>query len=175
MKRLAVLFIICFLPSSSFADVVPNNCLFSKYQSYAKAQEKWQHGSTALVKELKPQFAEVSELYMLDQLVLIEQRLIAVELLLANVPEKLETELKLNQWLDLSEEDHQMLAQHSKRYSLLLSKTKDAKIREPHPDGGALRIAMRNEIMMSSKFQVLLSSFNEEVKSIEKKVCDKVK
>ena len=113
-------------------------CIAEKYRLYAKAQSKWQMGFTDFVVKIAPQYKEVANLYVSDQLNGIERLAVAVDYLARNNLKKLRTERPLSSWLELSREDERAIASASSRYGELLRRSSEAKGRPPHPDGQAL-------------------------------------
>lgn len=170
-KRLFLLAALMAVIPSQAAQGKSAPCVAEKYRLYAKAQTKWQMELTDLVVKIAPQFKEVANLYLHDQLVFIELMAEAVDYLAKNNKKKLRTEKRLNSWLDLSREDKKILASANSRYREILLRYSEAKKRPPHPDGDALRKLMREKIVRSKEFSDLLNAFNRTVREIEARDC----
>ena len=173
MKTLFLILPISLFASVSIAAEV-NGCHLAKYAEYGKTQQQWQQDSTNLIQRHKPELGEVANIYMHDQLVLIEKNVLAVELLLSSTPEKLKTHEKMNRWLGLDREDEKALARQSKRFDELLIRASAARERAPHPDGDKLRSSMRTEIMLMPEFQDLLANFNKKVQEVGSTTCNEM-
>ncbi len=148
------------------------DCSLKKYFDYTKAKEGWQIGSTDIIKSHRPSFSEVTDIYMRDQMVLIEKNYLAVKLLFSLDPDLIKTDKRLSRWLSLSRNDESGLANKSKEFGDLISIYNKSRKREPHPDGDGLRSIMRTEIMGLPEFKKLLSEFNERVNVINSRVCN---
>jgi hypothetical protein len=155
--------------------IAAENCFTQKYAQYSDAKVRWQKASTALVIERKPELASVANLYMQDQLTLIAKRRLAVELVAKLSPGRLDTAFHLDSWLYLNDKVEQALARRDARYAELLRKEAEAKARPPHPDGNALRAAMRKEIMVLPEFKALLDKLKTETDDANSIVCQPAK
>ena len=149
-----------------------NNCMLEKYKIYTKAKEQWQIESTEIIKRHSPSLSEVAELYMRDQLVLIEKNYIAVKFLLSSEPSMVSSKKKLNQWLSLSRDEEQALAKKSEQFGGLHNIEHASQKRAPHPGGDKLRLIMRAKIMTLPEFQRLLTNFNSKIKEANNRKCD---
>ena len=168
MRNLLTILLLVF-PLSVLA--MDKNCLLSKYEGYAKAQINWQKDLTELIKLNHTELEEVADLYLNDQLLLIQKNMMAVTILLNLSPEKLESTKPVNQWLKLEKSDDHELAKKSVSYNQILQKNKASKNRAPHTDGDKLRKIMRTEIVSSKGFTVLYSKFTDKVNAINNIVC----
>lgn len=169
MKNLYLVLLCSLVFSTSIAE--PSNCFLEKYHAYSDSKKQWQQDITNLIERNHVELAEVARLYRNDQLVFIEQNLLAVELLLATKPEKINTQKPLNLWLALDADDEGFLASRNEKFRALLTVKNKNKKRAPHPDGDKLRSVMRTEIMQSIEFQNLLSEFNKKTKEIDNRIC----
>ena len=115
--------------TSPLAD--DQSCLLLKYQRYAEAQTSWQTSLTKLIKNTDPKLSDVAELYLNDQLILIQKNLIAVTLLLAESSDKLKIDKKVSRWLSLDNSDNITLASQNNEFKYILNKHKANKNRKP--------------------------------------------
>jgi hypothetical protein len=171
MKQLALLICALLTPAMTVAVGPPPECLTTKYSRYAKAQETWQREVTKLLVEVAPRYEEVAQLYLTDQLRAIEQAKRAVEFLARQEPDKLRTQMSLNNWLSLEETDRQRIAASDERYAELLALRTAARKRPPHPDGDGLREVMRSEVMPSDTYKELLQAYLRSVQAAENMQC----
>lgn len=104
-----------------------SDCIISKYNTYADAQEQWQTGLTELIAEVMPHYVDVARLYMTNQLNAIERRRLAVEYLANNEAEKLRTTMPPHNWLNLGVRDEERIAEFNRRYGELLGLAEEAK------------------------------------------------
>lgn len=157
-----------FMPAAAGASP---ECLINKYEQFAKAQETWQRELARLIVEVAPGYDDVAQVYLRDQLRRIEQAKIAVAVLAYQEPDKLRTQMSLNNWLNLTEADRQRIATTNERYAELIRLGKESRDRPPHPDGDGLREVMRSNIMASSKYQTLQEAFLRSAKAAEEHQC----
>ncbi|SCZ52275.1 hypothetical protein [Thiohalomonas denitrificans] len=173
MRRVTVLVYALLVPIVSFASETSSDCLARKYGNYALAKEKWQRAVTELIVGVAPEYKEVAEIYLRDQLRAIERAKIAVEFLAREELERLRIGMSLNNWLALDESLRQRVAANEQRYARLLELQKAALRRAPHPDGDGLRQLMRSEIAASDEYRALLKTFSKTVREIEDSQCQK--
>lgn len=171
MRNLLTVLLLVF-PLSALA--IDEKCLLSKYEKYAAAQINWQKDLTELITLNNTALKEVANLYLNDQLLLIQKSVMAVTMLLDLSPEKLESAKAVNQWLKLEESDDNELAKQSAAYNQVLEKYKANKNRAPHKNGDKLREIMRTEIVPSKDFKVLYSNFSDKVRVINNTVCSAI-
>jgi len=147
-------------------------CLSDKYGQYAAVQEQWQHDLTNLVLSAYPEYAEVANLFMTDQLRMIEMSRIELEFLALYEPEKLNCDAPLNQWLALNASSKEEIAKADNQFADLLQLAKQARERPPHPDGDALRKVMREKLINIPQFKALIEEFNASVARVESIACE---
>ncbi len=147
------------------------DCILEKYKEYSIARVQWQLDSTSIIKKHKPSLAEVADIYMHDQLLHIERSLLEVKLLLSTAPDKINTNNRINQWIDIDSQKKKELMEISGRYREILILEQKARNRTSHPDGDELRSIMRTKIMHLPEFHKLISNLNEKVDEIESRVC----
>jgi hypothetical protein len=165
-----IVFIVSFEPAS-IAKPQDTACVVDKYGQYAATQEQWQRDLTKLVLSVRPEYSEVANLYLVDQLHRIELWRIAVEFMAWHAPEKLNLDSPLNQWISLDSLSEEEIAKADKRYSDLLRLTKHAHERPSHPDGDALRKVMREEVIHMPTYKALAERFTASVAKIEGIAC----
>lgn len=171
MRKLSVLVYTVLMPVVAAAAAPSSECLTNKYSQYAKAQETWQRDLTKLIVSLVPQYEEVAAMYLTDQLRSIEQSKLAVEFLAREEPDRLRTQLSLNNWLNLNGADRQRIATSNERYAELLELRAASRKRPPHPDGDGLREVMRSKVMTSPDYNELLEVFSRSVQAAEGIQC----
>lgn len=150
---------------------IDKGCLLSKYEKYAEAQKKWQKGLTELTIDNAPELKEVANLYLGDQLLLIQKRFIAVTLLLDDSPEKLKTDQKVKFWLQLEASDENKLVEDNNAYNQIFTKNKINASRKPHKHNNKLRELIRTQIVPSKDFKALYSNFTAQIKAINNIMC----
>ena len=170
MNRIVLIILMSLFSGVSSATEL-YDCLLQKYLEYSKSKEEWQIKSTEIIKSHSPALSDVVDIYMRDQLTLIEINYIADKLLLSSNPALVKINGKLNNWLQLGHNDGQVLSAKSKKYDELLSQAKQNRKRESHPDGSELRNVMRSEIVNLPEFKRLLSEFTEKVNKLNNRVC----
>ncbi len=161
--------LITFLASPSAVEWA--DCVTKKYASYAETQIKFQKELTELIITVAPGYSEVANLYLQDQLNLIERQMIAVKHLARNSPDQLRVSRPLRSWLDLTQEDAARIALENVRYRELLQLSSEAKKRPPHPDGDALRSLVREKVSPSHESKELFSEFFRAVQVLEAQGC----
>ena len=171
MKILLLPVCMLLIPVMTAAAGLSPDCLTSKYGKYAQAQETWQRGLTRLIVEVAPRYKEVAHLYLADQLQAIEEAKLAVEFLTREEPARLRTDLSLNNWLDLTEDDQRRIAERNDRYAELLELRAASRNRPPHPDGDGLREVMRSKVMTSAPYQELLAAYTQSFDAAEAIQC----
>ena len=149
--------LITFLASPSAVEWA--DCVTKKYTSYSEARIKFQRELTELIITVAPECSEVANLYLKDQLNLIERGMIAVKHLARNRPDQLRVSRPFQGWLDLTQEDEARIALENVRYRELLQLSSEAKKRPPHPDGDALRSVVREKVSPSQESKELFSEF----------------
>ncbi len=169
-NTLVVMFVVCGWIGPVWGET-GKDCSLSKYQQYAKTQGQWHQDLTAYIARTQPDYTEVAKLMRDDQLHAIERKRLAVEYFLAHQPEKVQTERPLNQWLDLSSQDHERIAQANARYAALRRFLQGAKQRPPHPLGDELRHLMRHNLMKRQDFTSMFRSFLQKLHDIEALSC----
>ena len=172
MRKPALLIFLLVLSATNAIASPWAACTLDKYSRYAQAQEAWQRGLAQLIAAVAPRHAELSQLFLSDQLRKIEGDKLAVEHLANHVPAKLRTHMTLNNWLSLSDEDQSRIASQSSRYRELQRLEEVVRKRPPHPGGDELRQIMRSEIMKSPAYTELLQRFSQSVKDIERIQCE---
>ena len=163
MRKMAFILSMWLVSATNVTASQWSDCIADKYKRYAVAQAAWQTGLNRLILEVAPQYADVAQLYMTDQLRAIERARLAVEYLTEHDPTKLRTQLPLPNWLNLDEADVQRIANDNRRYAELLRLEKEAMARPPHPDGDDLRRFMRTEINALEGYRKLLDAFSRSV------------
>jgi hypothetical protein len=153
------------------AQPVDTDCALKQYEHYAAARERWQRSLTRLIVTTHPMYAEVAGQYMEEQLARIEMRRIAVRFVAERTPEALDTAAPLNQWIALDPSTEQRIAAGSERYAELLRRQERAGRRPPHPDGDALRAAMRDRIMPTPEYAALLARLTAAVEQAQRMPC----
>ena len=148
------------------------DCVTRKYASYAEAQIKFQKKLTELIITVAPEYSEVANLYLKDQLDVIERQMIAVKHLSRKRPDQLRVSRPLRSWLDLTQEDEAGIALANSRYKELLQLSSEAKKRPPHPDGDALRSLVREKVSPSPEYRELFSEFVRAVQALEDEECE---
>ena len=171
MRNLLTIVLLVF-PLSVLA--MDESCLLSKYERYAAAQKSWQKDLTELIILNNTELKEVADLYLNDQLLLIQKSVMAVAMLLDLSPEKLKSDQKVNRWLQLEGSDDNELAKQSVAYNQVLEKSKANKNRKPHKNGDKLREIVRTKIVPSKDFKVLYSNFSDKVRAINNTVCSAI-
>ena len=156
---------------ASHSTVEWSDCVIKSDASYAEARIKFQKKLTELIVTVAPEYSEVANLYLQDQLNFIERRVIAVKHLARSSPDQLNVSRPLRSWLDLTQEDEAQLALENSRYKELLQLSSKAKERPPHPDGDALRILVREKISPSQESRELFSDFFRAVQALETQEC----
>lgn len=162
------------LPASPTLEATEpsTDCIANKYDRYAQAQEDFQRGLTRLISETAPQYTDVAQVLMVDQLNRIERARLEVEYLSRHDPSRLRTDMPVNAWLSLDDSDRQPIASQNDRYAELLRLAAEASDRPPHPDGDGLRALMRDEIAKLVAYKELLAAFSGSVEEIEAIRCD---
>ncbi|MGD8307914.1 MAG: hypothetical protein PVG98_00635 [Chromatiales bacterium] len=170
---LALLTVLCGGVTSAVAgSSIDPDCAVEKYAGYAAAQARWQRDLTRLVVATCPQYTEVANRYMEDQLARIELRRIAVAFLARQRPATLDTTAPINQWLSLDPATEKEIAGGDERYAKLLQQQEQARARPPHPDGDALRTAMREKIMPKPAYRALAARLSAAVEQVEAIACE---
>lgn len=147
------------------------NCLLSKYKRYAAVQKIWQKDLTKLIILNNTELKEVADLYLNDQLLLIQKSEMAVSMLLDLSTKKLKLDKTVNRWLQLEGFDDHELAKQSAAYKQIIEKIKANKKRKPHKNGAKLREIMRTKIVPSNDFKVLYSNYSDKVRAINNTKC----
>jgi ABC-type sugar transport system ATPase subunit len=99
-------------------------------------------------------------------------RRIAVEVLIHSEPDKVHVDSNINQWLDLSKEDKQIIAKRNKRYAELLNLLDSAKTRPAHPDGDKVRALMRDKISGMDEYKNLIAKLLTVIDKINSSKCN---
>jgi hypothetical protein len=171
MRKFAFLLFILLATSTSIAGD-DSNCMLRKYRMYSQANVSMENELTQLIVQVAPRYSDVVNLYMNDQLRMVEESLLAVEYLATQEPTKLRKDKPLNYWLNLNEQDRQQIASQSKRYAELLRLREVARNRPPHPDGDGLRNLMRTEIVKRPEYVKLMEEFSRAVNEAESIKCE---
>lgn len=171
MRGLQLLLLLLVGTVAQAQNATVSDCIISKYNTYADAQEQWQTGLTELIAGVMPHYTDVARLYMTDQLNGIERRRLAVEYLVNNQPDKLRMTMPPNNWLNLGVRDEERIDDFNRRYGELLRLAKEAKKRAPHPDGDGLRTAIKDRIMKLPKYQELFDAFLQSTQAIKGIQC----
>lgn len=171
MRNLLIVLLLVF-PLSVLA--IDEKCLLSKYEKYIDAKVKWQKDLTYLITLHNTELKEVANLYLNDQLLLIQKSKMAVTILLNLSPDKLESSKPVSRWLKLDESVENEIANKSAEYNQILEKYNASKSRDPHKNGDKLREIMRSEIVPSKGFKVLYSNFSDKVRVINSTVCSAI-
>ena len=153
---------------------IDESCLLSKYEKYVLVQQNWQKDLTELATSNNPELKEVADLYLNNQLILIEKSLIAVTLLLDQSPEKLKTDQKVNRWVQLDTFEENELAKKNIAYDRISKASKVNRNREPHIYGDNLRDVMRTQVMPSKSYKLLYSSFSGQIDVINSIKCSAI-
>jgi len=159
--------LILFCSNASFG----NTCLLEKYEQYSSASIKWQNDLTILITSKAPNMQDVANLYRDDQLAYIVKDSLAVKLLLKDSPSKVNTNEKVNMWLQLDNYVQENLANKYATYNKLYSNVLANKHREKHPDGDRIRKIMKTQIIPTNEFKMLLANFMNSIDKINSIVC----
>jgi hypothetical protein len=166
------LFFILLTTISANTIAASQSCM-EKYGSYVDAKVLWQNESTALIVRQLPQHAELANYYRDIQLSSINLMNLAVKLSLQQFPDEIDTNAKLNQWMDFSPELEAKLSKKSTDYALALKNHKGLNNAHPNINDEEFREAFRGTVAQSNEFQNLLSDFNFKVTQIESTKCTK--
>lgn len=165
--------IFAILTAISVNTFAGNQSCMQKYTLYVDATISWQNQSTALIINTLPQYMDLANYYREVQLSAIKLRKLAVKLALKNFPDEINTDSKLNQWIDLSPDLEAKLSKNSTEYLLGLQKYNDLKNRPPNENGDQFRTAFKETLTQGQEFQALLSEFKSKVAKIEAIKCTK--
>lgn len=148
-----------------------SSCLLHKYEQYVRLQTDWQNDLSDLILKQYPQYQEVVQLYLDDQLILIEKRKLIVGWLLASRSNVIKTYQSVNRWSHLSDADKKHLADESDEYRRLLVRSITNKNRRPHKDNHALRQLLTKDIFPSRAYQVMYAEFSNATRKVNNRVC----
>lgn len=162
-----------FLATLSFNTLADEQSCMSKYSAYSDAQVLWQSESTALVVETLPQHKKLANHYRDVQVAAIKRRRLAVQLTLQHFTDKINTDAKLNQWIDYSPELEAALSEKSSDFKIAVEAYENIKNMHPSENGDQFRKAFRDTVTQTKEFQNLLSAFNEKVKELNAFKCKK--
>lgn len=161
------------LATLSINTFASSQSCIKKYAAYTEVQEAWQNESTALVVNVLPQHSELANYYRGVQLAAINRRNLAVQLALQHFPNNVNTDSKLNQWIDYSPELEATLSKKSSSFKLAVQKYQKIKNKPQSENGDQFRKAFREIVTQSKEFQDLLSAFNSKVKELNTVKCTK--
>lgn len=162
-----ILSITCFTTNAQ-----ANNCYIDAYQEYTIIQSQWQRSLNELVNKQYPRFENVNTHYLKAQLAIIERNRIAFPLVLANMPDRVNVERHISQWLDINDEVFIELSKSDKGAREAHRIVKERLATDPHKDGDMLRALMRNKVLSTHLFLEMLSKYNTNVNSLKSKHCD---
>lgn len=152
-------------------QVLANDCLYQKFETYANLQVEWQKDFTELIVSKFPELSDVAERNKKQQLALIRQRFVAFSIYLKTSPEKIQRQKAINQWVDLSPEVKEDLSLKYPEFKNALEKVNSFKAMPSHKDGEKLREILRTEIVPSHEFTGRLETFNSNVETLNDGSC----
>ncbi|WP_434339271.1 hypothetical protein [Motilimonas cestriensis] len=167
MQKLLILF----LATLSFEIIAAEQSCMSKYSAYADAQLLWQNESTALIVETIPKHRSLANYYRDVQIAAIERRRLAVKLTLQHYTDKINTDAKLNNWINYSPELETELSEKSSDFKAAVDAYEKIKNIHPSENGDEFRKAFRGIVNHTKEFQFLLSEFNKKVKGLNDLKC----
>ncbi len=168
MHKSISIFILMF---SHIANADMNACLSEKYEDYTQARKAYQIELANYIIAKYPEYEPTSKMYMNDQLLRIDKRLLSFRYLLKNDPETLLTDKTISQWVSTTEDQEASISSVDARYSQILDEISESKNRPSDPLGDDLRNIMRSEIMQSSEFLKIMTIFSNKAKEINEIQC----
>jgi hypothetical protein len=151
------------------------NCLLDKYTDYASAGKSFQIDFTKIIQNNDMSLFDVSERYKNEQIYMIDKRHIAINSLILSDYKLLSTDLDLNNWLSLSEEQELYLYKNNQDYREKSDIYNKLKEKPPHKDGEKLRKLIVNKLVKRKDFKNILTNFNKKIKQLNSIKCNHVK
>jgi hypothetical protein len=148
-----------------------NNCLIDKYEKYSIEQTHFQNTMAKSILKEKPEFKEITELLLDDQLTAINKNKLALKISLENFPNKVFSDNEMHTWMKLDTQFENKLAELDNNYKNLLDKSRLLKDRPSHKDSYSLQKEMRKLLKESEEFKNILIDFAAKVKVINNLTC----
>ncbi|MCL9782743.1 hypothetical protein M9194_15010 [Vibrio sp. S4M6] len=174
MKRLIMTVLLTTVPY--FANAANNAantvCLQEKYNDYIDASLAWYTDLTQLTAQEHPELKEVSEWFLQGRQHHFELNRVAVTYYLQNDPNKVATELPVEQWLQLQQKDIKQLASRDDELGQIAKTTYEDRQAVPHKDNYELRSAFADLLSNPQKINDSLQKYNTEITKIELIKCE---
>ena len=147
------------------------SCQAIKFEDYSQVKIAYQIKLTQLIESRHPELGPIARIYMNDQLMLIEKKRIEFRVLKANNPLLLNTNKRLNEWVNPSDDKQREIAASHPLYAELVDKIEVIKQRPIDPDGDKLRQVMRENIMSTEAFLNITRELTQKTETLNKTKC----
>lgn len=172
IKKKALISSTLILSTISFTSLAANNeCLIDKYEQYSIEQTHFQKTMAKSILKEKPEFKEITELLLNDQLIAINKNKLALKISLENYPDKVFSDNEMHTWMRIDKEFEDKLASIDSDYKALSDKFNIIKDRPAHKDTYSLQKEMRKLFKESDEFKNVLIDFAAKVKAINNITC----
>lgn len=155
------------------------DCLRDKNKQYVDLKKAWLNESREIFLSVMPEQKNLIDLMTKEQLLRIERRFIAVEIILSKNNYKknyyknlIDTKLPVPTWIILSKDQRESLAKRNKKYFAINEKTKKLTKEFSSQDKAPLKELYSIKVRNNKKWLDSISRFNAQTKNITAIECD---
>ncbi|WP_261817262.1 hypothetical protein [Vibrio gallicus] len=174
MKKAFVFAMVSLSALSSPIALASNStqCQIDKYNTYIDASIKWYQDLSELTSTANPELKQVSEWFVKGRVMHFELNRTAVSLLLSEQPDKVATELDVESWLQLSQQDIKALSQRDDELGQAAQASFAYRQAKPNPQNYEFRSALAELLSHPNKIQPALDAYNSAVQSTNQIKCN---
>lgn len=157
--------------SPTLAAAANNECQIEKYDNYINASIHWYEDLSELTSSSNPDLKEVSDWFLDGRKKHFELNRVAVSTFLTEQPTKVSTELDVESWLQLSQQDVKALAERDDQLGQLAKASFEYRQAKPHPQNYEFRSALAELLSHPNKIQPALDAYNKSVMQANETDC----
>lgn len=157
--------------SPTFAFAANTKCQINKYNTYIDASIQWYQDLAELTSTANPDLKEVSDWFLDGREKHFELNRLAVSTLLTEQPIKVSTELDVESWLQLSQQDIKALSERDDKLGKVAKASFEYRQAKPHPQNYEFRSALAELLSHPNKIQPVLDAYNTSVQQANETNC----
>ncbi|CAM2866862.1 hypothetical protein [Vibrio rarus] len=165
----ALILLLSALPTVAFAANI--ECQTKQYDTYIDASIHWYQDLATITSQDSPQLQQVSQWFLDGRKKHFELNRIAVHTFLKSEPSKVSTELNVESWLQLSQQDIKVLSSRSDALGQAAKASFEYRQAKPHPQNYELRSALADLLSHPHKIQTALDAYNQSIQDVAQMKC----
>ncbi len=160
------------LLASANAQADATQCFSDKYHAYIDASVSWYQELAQLATQHDPALSEVSQWYVEERVNHFTLNKLAVDYYLTNQPSKVNTNLAVESWLQLTQPQVKALTERDDQLGQAAQASFADRQRTPHKQNYELRSALADILSDPNTIQAPLENYNNQLLAAEQISCE---